>query len=390
LKPVSEKKRILEIILTALLVIGIVFLVNLIIKDKRISHNLDAGKKCYEDKQYEQAVEYFNRVLDDDNESVEAYYFKTNALMAANDYDSAVAAVEFGYKITKSDVLKELKDKTVIKPESNPVPEEQPAVTNIMPDDISEDIFNVEFSNVDESSYTSKSINLTPTVKIPSYIPVITEVTKYDDNSGTDKNDEKSDKADSNNKDENNADDKTEKETSYITETAEISQETSETPQETEISDTYKSEETSEIPQETEISDTYKSEETSEIPQETEISDTYKSEETSEIPQETEISDTYKSKETSETSQVTGISDTYKSEETSETSQVTGISDTYKSEETSEIPQETEISDTTSESVLLNIDGIVSEEEYEIYESLINKIIDRIIDIIIEMKKERK
>jgi len=248
-------------------------------KNLRISENLKKGKECYQNQQYEMAVDYFNDVLDDDNKSVEAYYFKTNALLAENNYESAAAVVEFGYKMTKSDVLDELRNEIIVKPDSAPESANQPVVSNIIPDDIPQNTYSFTFQTADETIFNNKNIDIMPDVKIPDYIP----------------------------------------------------------PKETTVPDiTEKSPDIriTDIPEnnDTQITD---------IPENSDIQPT----------DTTENTDT-------QTTDITENTDT----------QITGT---------------TENTDTSS-SVLLNIDGTVTPEEYEIYESLIDKIIDKIFDRIIE------
>ena len=140
-------------------------------KNLRISENLKKGKECYQNQQYEMAVEYFNNVLDDDNKSIEAYYFKTNALLAENNYESAAAVVEFGYKMTKSDVLDELRNEIIVKPDSAPESANQPVVSNIIPDDIPQNTYSFTFQTADETIFNNQNIDIMPDVKIPDYIP---------------------------------------------------------------------------------------------------------------------------------------------------------------------------------------------------------------------------
>ena len=241
-------------------------------KNLRISENLKKGKECYQNQQYEMAVEYFNNVLDDDNKSIEAYYFKTNALLAENNYESAAAAVEFGYKMTKSDVLDELRNEIIVKPDSAPESANQPVVSNIIPDDIPQNTYSFTFQTADETIFNNQNIDIMPDVKIPDYIP----------------------------------------------------------PKETTVPD---------IPEKPDIQIT-------DIPDNTDIQIT-------DISDNTDIQIT----DTADNSDI----------------QITGIPDNTDTQPTD-----------TSSSAMLNIDGSVTPEEYQIYESLIDKIIDKIFDRIIE------
>ena len=249
-------------------------------KNLRISENLKKGKECYQNQQYEMAVEYFNNVLDDDNKSIEAYYFKTNALLAENNYESAAAVVEFGYKMTKSDVLDELRNEIIVKPDSAPESANQPVVSNIIPDDIPQNTYSFTFQTADETIFNNQNIDIMPDVKIPDYIP----------------------------------------------------------PKETTVPD---------IPEKSATN----------IPEKTDIQITN-------IPENTDIQIT-------DTADNTDIQST----DTTDNSdiQITGIPDNTDTQPTD-----------TSSSAMLNIDGSVTPEEYQIYESLIDKIIDKIFDRIIE------
>ena len=260
-------------------------------KNLRISENLKKGKECYQNQQYEMAVEYFNNVLDDDNKSIEAYYFKTNALLAENNYESAAAVVEFGYKMTKSDVLDELRNEIIVKPDSAPESANQPVVSNIIPDDIPQNTYSFTFQTADETIFNNQNIDIMPDVKIPDYIP----------------------------------------------------------PKETTVPDIPEKSATN-IPEKTDIKIT-------DIPEnsDTQITDTA---DNSDI-QSTDITDNsdIQSTDTADNSDI----------------QITGIPDNTDTQPTD-----------TSSSAMLNIDGTVTPEEYQIYESLIDKIIDKIFDRIIE------
>ena len=246
-------------------------------KNLRISENLKKGKECYQNQQYEMAVEYFNNVLDDDNKSIEAYYFKTNALLAENNYESAAAVVEFGYKMTKSDVLDELRNEIIVKPDSAPESANQPVVSNIIPDDIPQNTYSFTFQTADETIFNNQNIDIMPDVKIPDYIP----------------------------------------------------------PKETTVPD---------IPEKPDIQIT--DIQSTDIPENTDI----------QITDTADNSDT-QSTDTADNSDI----------------QITGIPDNTDTQPTD-----------TSSSAMLNIDGSVTPEEYQIYESLIDKIIDKIFDRIIE------
>lgn len=256
-------------------------------KNLRISENLKKGKECYQNQQYEMAVEYFNNVLDDDNKSIEAYYFKTNALLAENNYESAAAVVEFGYKMTKSDVLDELRNEIIVKPDSAPESANQPVVSNIIPDDIPQNTYSFTFQTADETIFNNQNIDIMPDVKIPDYIP----------------------------------------------------------PKETTVPD---------IPEKSATN----------IPENTDIQSTDTAENT-----DIQITDTADNSDI----QSTDTADNTDTQSTDTTIQITGIPDNTDTQPTD-----------TSSSAMLNIDGSVTPEEYQIYESLIDKIIDKIFDRIIE------
>ena len=274
-------------------------------KNLRISENLKKGKECYQNQQYEIAVDYFNDVLDDDNKSVEAYYFKTNALLAENNYESAAAVVEFGYKMTKSDVLDELRNEIIVKPDSAPESANQPVVSNIIPDDIPQNTYSFTFQTADETIFNNQNIDIMPDVKIPDYIP----------------------------------------------------------PKETTVPD---------IPEKPDIQIT-------DIPDNTDIQITDTADnsdiQSTDIPDNSDIQIT----DTADNSdiQITDTADNSDIQSTDITDntdiQITGIPDNTDTQPTD-----------TSSSAMLNIDGSVTPEEYQIYESLIDKIIDKIFDRIIE------
>lgn len=284
----SEKKRFLIVIPIAVITAAGIFIGINLNKSSRISDNLEAGKQCYNNMQYQQAVDYFNDVLDDDDKNVEAYYFKVNSLMAENNYDDAAAAVEFGYKMTNSEILGELKDNIIQKPDDNPVADSQPAISNVISDNISDNTqVTAVFTIPQESIFNNETINLNPDVNIPSYIP---PVTHESDSADTDKNNDdisKSDDIDSKN---NN------------------------------------------------------------LPE-----DTHKTSE-SNLPQTTEPVPT-------------------------DSSEITSL--------VTDVPADTseDISDDTSQSSLINIDGVISDEEYKVYENLLEKIIDKIFDMIEQREK---
>ena len=272
-------------------------------KNLRISENLKKGKECYQNQQYEMAVSYFNDVLDDDNKSVEAYYFKTNALLAENNYESAAAVVEFGYKMTKSNVLDELRNEIIVKPDSAPEPANQPVVSNVIPDDIPQSVHSFTFQTADETIFNNQNIDIMPDVKIPDYIP----------------------------------------------------------PKETTVPDS--------------ISNDMPDKPSADIPDSPDNVYT-------DIPDSSDS--VYTDIPNSSDSVYTDISD-------SSDSVYTDISDSSGSVYT-DIPDSsgsvyTDITDSSgsaSTSAMLNIDGTVTPEEYQIYESLIDKIIDKIVDRIIE------
>lgn len=288
----DEKKRFLIVIPVAVIATAGIFIGINLNKSLRISDNLEAGKECYNNMEYQQAVDYFNDVLDDDEKNVEAYYFKVNSLMAENNYDDAAAAVEFGYKMTNSEVLGELKDNIIQKPADNPVADSQPVVSNVISDNIYDDTkVTVEFTAPEESIFNNETVNLNPDVNIPAYIPPVTH--KSDsadtDKDNTDGDDRKTDNADI----KNNLD---------IPETSES------------ISEQF----------------------------------------TEPFPADS-----------------------------------TGSSETDYP--VTDVPADTSenISDDTSQSSLINIDGVISDEEYRIYENLLEKIIDKIFDMIEQREKNK-
>lgn len=136
--------------------------------------NLSLGKECYSNEEYQNAIDYFNLVLKDNDKNVDAYYFKTNALMKLNDSSSAISVVEFGYKMTNDTQLRELKDTIVSKEDTKIVVTQQSVVSNSVVSSIytkgttAKDIVHTVGSN------SNAVVDLTPKVDVPESIPTVT------------------------------------------------------------------------------------------------------------------------------------------------------------------------------------------------------------------------
>ncbi len=165
----------------AVAVAGTFLTINSRLKSERIQENLSAGKQYYDNQEYKSAIEYFDMVLDDNSQSVEAYYFKTNSLKALEDLNSAVAVVEYGYKVTDSQILKNLRDKIVTDVTVNPTGEEQLVVSNFIADAgaISSESIS-ESVKENKADITTQKIDFTPDVDIPKRVPKMT--TKEENN----------------------------------------------------------------------------------------------------------------------------------------------------------------------------------------------------------------
>ncbi len=165
-----EKRHIVIASLSALMLTSAIALVNNSSRLYRLHTNLEKGKSCYESMDYEKAIDYFDMVLEDDNKNVDAYYFKANSLIKSDNYDSAIAVIEYGYKMTKESSLERLKDKIMIYEDEYPKEEQQSVMTNVT----LEDVPGIEFEINSESSVVTTEIDITPDVETPKYIPKVT------------------------------------------------------------------------------------------------------------------------------------------------------------------------------------------------------------------------
>lgn len=143
-------------------------------KHSRELKNLNLGKECYSNEEYQDAIDYFNLVLKDNDKNVDAYYFKTNALMQLNDNGSAISVAEFGYKMTNDTQLKELKDTIVPEEDTGIVVTQQSVVSN----SVVSSIYTTKATTKDiihtVSSNSNAVVDLTPKVDVPESIPTVT------------------------------------------------------------------------------------------------------------------------------------------------------------------------------------------------------------------------
>ena len=116
----SKKKHEYGMIIVFFLLVAIAFTIGLSIynsPENRISRQLDLGQKYLEEQNYEQAVVAFNKVIEIDPMSVEAYLGLANAYVGLGDMDSAIAILEEGYEVTKDEninqMLKDLRQQMI-------------------------------------------------------------------------------------------------------------------------------------------------------------------------------------------------------------------------------------------------------------------------------------
>lgn len=170
------------IFIVALISIGIVFTINNHNKKVRERNNLNMGKICYSNQDYQKAIDYFNLVLDQNNKNIEAYYFKTNALKNLNDYNSAISVIEFGCKATNSQELKELKDSFVTTSNNNSITTEQSLVSNSQVE-ISTKKETTTSITIKNQSNPKETLELLPEVIIPKVTTTVLDTTSTEDTS---------------------------------------------------------------------------------------------------------------------------------------------------------------------------------------------------------------
>ena len=181
-KKISSKKQTFLIFIVALISIGIFFTINNHNKKVRERNNLNMGKICYSNQDYQKAIDYFNLVLDQNNKNIEAYYFKTNALKNLNDYNSAISVIEFGCKATNSQELKELKDSFVTTSNNNSITTEQSLVSNSQVE-ISTKKETTTSITIKNQSNPKETLELLPEVIIPEVTTTVLDTTSTEDTS---------------------------------------------------------------------------------------------------------------------------------------------------------------------------------------------------------------
>ena len=173
-KSSNGKKRLIIVLLITVLIIVAYLMVSNANKHSRELKNLNLGKECYSNEEYQNAIDYFNLVLKDNDKNVDAYYFKTNALMQLHDNGSAISVAEFGYKMTNDTQLKELKDTIVPKEDTGIVVTQQSVVSN----SVVSSIYTTKATTKDivhtVSSNSNAIVDLTPKVDVPESIPTVT------------------------------------------------------------------------------------------------------------------------------------------------------------------------------------------------------------------------
>ena len=181
-KKISSKKQTFLIFIVALISIGIFFTINNHNKKVRERNNLNMGKICYSNQDYQKAIDYFNLVLDQNNKNIEAYYFKTNALKNLNDYNSAISVIEFGCKATNSQELKELKDSFVTTSNNSSITTEQSLVSNSQVE-ISTKKETTTSITIKNQSNPKETLELLPEVIIPEVTTTVLDTTSIEDTS---------------------------------------------------------------------------------------------------------------------------------------------------------------------------------------------------------------
>ncbi len=181
-KKISSKKQTFLIFIVALVSIGIFFTINNHNKKVRERNNLNMGKICYSNQDYQKAIDYFNLVLDQNNKNIEAYYFKTNALKNLNDYNSAISVIEFGCKATNSQELKELKDSFVTTSNNSSITTEQSLVSNSQVE-ISTKKETTTSITIKNQSNPKETLELLPEVIIPEVTTTVLDTTSIKDTS---------------------------------------------------------------------------------------------------------------------------------------------------------------------------------------------------------------
>ena len=181
-KKISSKKQTFLIFIVALISIGIFFTINNHNKKVREKNNLNMGKICYSNQDYQKAIDYFNLVLDQNNKNIEAYYFKTNALKNLNDYNSAISVIEFGCKATNSQELKELKDSFVTTSNNSSITTEQSLVSNSQVE-ISTKKETTTSITIKNQSNPKETLELLPEVIIPEVTTTVLDTTSSEDTS---------------------------------------------------------------------------------------------------------------------------------------------------------------------------------------------------------------
>lgn len=114
----NNKGIIIGIILAAVIILAVGMGLGIYNSpENRISRQLDLGQKYLEEQNYEQAVVAFNKVIEIDPMSVEAYLGLANAYVGLGDMDSAIAILEEGYEVTKDEninqMLKDLRQQMI-------------------------------------------------------------------------------------------------------------------------------------------------------------------------------------------------------------------------------------------------------------------------------------
>ena len=181
-KKISSKKQTFLIFIVALVSIGIFFTINNHNKKVRERNNLNMGKICYSNQDYQKAIDYFNLVLDQNNKNIEAYYFKTNALKNLNDYNSAISVIEFGCKATNSQELKELKDSFVTTSNNSSITTEQSLVSNSQVEISTKKETTISIT-IKNQSNPKETLELLPEVIIPEVTTTVLDTTSIEDTS---------------------------------------------------------------------------------------------------------------------------------------------------------------------------------------------------------------
>jgi Tfp pilus assembly protein PilF len=109
----KKNKLILIVIAVALLICVTIIIVSSQSTSKRLAKQLDLGQKYLEEMDYEQAIVAFNKAIEIDPMSVEAYLGMVEVYIRTTDFEIALEYAEKGYEATGDERLKEKIDSII-------------------------------------------------------------------------------------------------------------------------------------------------------------------------------------------------------------------------------------------------------------------------------------